>query len=396
MRCAPVLVLLVLACSGGSSSSDAGTALDVGSEADASTASYACDPSVGLVEPLAVCSASEPCTRLIATAGSTPITTPSEVPTCTASAARGGFSDGAPRTYVDADGVTRYACVYVPPSATSTTRVPLVLFWHGAGAHADDVYTGTSLRMRAPSYDLTGDAARTGFALVSIQGRNLHWPTLDPRDGAHHDQFHRDFGVPSTNRDVALADAIVDDLVGSQPIDPARIYVMGWSNGGFFAQLYAIARHDTPTAGGHYVAAASVFTAADPFRSPRLEDAGRCDFAPPGTTVPIRIVSRACDIIACDEAQLTDLVASDAYVAPPGVVVGTWVARLGSELHDPDVEWDIVTGTGASTTACTGPALCGLGTATLNHVHWPDGVADGSGMDHEPAMLDWLRMHPML
>ncbi|MDP6934575.1 MAG: hypothetical protein QGG40_16750 [Myxococcota bacterium] len=28
--------------------------------------------------------------------------------------------------------------------------------------------------------------------------------------------------------------------------------------------------------------------------------------------------------------------------------------------------------------------------ATLNHPHWPDGIADRGGRDHEPDMLDFL------
>jgi len=37
-------------------------------------------------------------------------------------------------------------------------------------------------------------------------------------------------------------------------VDPARIYVSSWSNGARFAALYAFARHDEGTPGGHRVA----------------------------------------------------------------------------------------------------------------------------------------------
>ncbi len=30
-----------------------------------------------------------------------------------------------------------------------------------------------------------------------------------------------------------------------------------------------------------------------------------------------------------------------------------------------------------------------------NHLRWPNGVDDGSGIDHEPAFLDSLRSHPL-
>jgi poly(3-hydroxybutyrate) depolymerase len=58
-------------------------------------------------------------------------------------------------------------------------------------------------------------------------------------------------------------------------VDPRRIYVMGWSNGGFFGQLLAIARHAGSSA-GYRVAAAAVFASADPSagveRDPRTDE----------------------------------------------------------------------------------------------------------------------------
>jgi poly(3-hydroxybutyrate) depolymerase len=323
---------------------------------------------------------------MIASRGS--IDAATHVPTCRAPAERGGFTDGAPRTWTDADGVTRQACVYVPPTASADARVPLVVFFHGAGGSADHLYEHTSLRRKAAGYDVGAGAA--GFELLAIQGRNLHWPTVDSRDGPHFDVYHRDLASPSTNRDVAAADAFVDAEVATGRIDPARIYVMGWSNGGFFAQLYAIARHDVATPGGSRVAAAAVFSAADPFRSPRAADAGRCDQSPaPHTTVPIAIVSRACDIVACDDAQAARI------PMQPGAVVGPWTVRARGELGDPNVVWRIINAFGNETTDCTYAPMCPIGAAFADHVRWPDGVADDSGIDHETFMLDFLRTHPL-
>jgi len=48
---------------------------------------------------------------------------------------------------------------------------------------------------------------------------------------------------------------VIDDLVAAGVVDPALIGVMGWSNGGRFAALYAIARHEKPTPGGNRAAA---------------------------------------------------------------------------------------------------------------------------------------------
>ncbi len=396
MRSPAWTLVLALACSSGPPATTATPPVSAADPDPGGPASYACDPSVGLVSPVAACTQAAPCTTLLPTLrGRDAIADPSDVPTCTAPAARGGFADGPARSRVDADGVTRYACVFVPPGAGPGAQVPLVLFFHGAGGSADNVYGMTSLRRKAASYPLSDAAgAGPGFVLVSIQGRNLHWPTRDPRDAPHHDAYHRDLGSPSTNPDIANADAWVDAMVASGSVDPARVYAVGWSNGAFFAELYAIARFETATAGGNHVAAAAVYDGADPFRSPRASDRARCDTSPPPRTrVPIAIVSRACDIVACDSAQAVSLGAEAAHAMQPGTAVRPWVERARQDLHDPNVAWRIVDAFGHETTTCTIAAMCPFSAALIDHVRWPDGVADESGIDHEPFLLDFLRSH---
>nr|MBC8424667.1 prolyl oligopeptidase family serine peptidase [bacterium] len=244
---------------------------------------------------------------------------------------------------------------------------------------------------KAEVFDLSGDVTRPGFVLLSVQGRNLCWPTTDPRDGAHHDTFHRDLGAPSGNRDIANLDRLIDAMVEDGAVDPDRIFVSGWSNGGFFAQLYAIGRHDQPTPGGNTVAAATVFSAADPFHAARADEDPSCRLDPyPTSDAPIFVVSRACDLVACDADQAADLVADDVPLAP-GFVVESWMDDLASEVGDDNASWRIVDGWGQQVDECTGPALCGPVIASLGHLRWPDGVADGSGIDHEADMLAFLR-----
>lgn len=208
--------------------------------------------------------------------------------------------------------------------------------------------------------------------------------------GSHHDVFHRDLRSPTTNPDIAHLDELIDELVEEGDVDTSRIYIMGWSNGGFFAQLYAIARHETATPGGNRIAAAAVFTAADPFHEAVSGDACRLD-PYPVSSVPIFIVSRACDLVACDERQAESLQDQGVEVAP-GAVVETWMDDLASRVRNPNAEHLIVSGDGRAVTSCTAPAFCGPAIATLNHARWPDGVADG-GDDHEEAMLEFLRLH---
>jgi dienelactone hydrolase len=229
--------------------------------------------------------------------------------------------------------------------------------------------------------------------LLSIQGRSLKYPTAAPRDGHHHDFYYRDLGSPSTNPDIANVDALIDELAASGRVDTDRIYMMGWSNGGFFSQMYAVARHVTPTPGGNRIAAAVAFTAADPFHNVRADQSPSCQLEPyPRSEVPILLISRACDVVACDAQQLVELELED---AAPGHEVTTWQQDLVAKVGNPNVERIIVTGDGRVTDRCSRAPLCTPLAAIVNHLRWPDGVADGSGRDHEPAMLEFLRSHPL-
>lgn len=366
-----------------------------------------CDDEVGLIAPLPVCTPENPCTHVAEELRGQPITTPSDPPAC----ADPRWTE-APEWYVE--GVTRYACVYSPPGAATTPR-PLVIFFHPGGIGADVAEQETHLLDKAEAYDLTGDPNRAGFHLAVIQGRNLHFPTVEPRDGRHHDFYHRDLSSPSGNPDIAASDGLIDLLAAEGNVDVDRIYVVGWSNGGFFGQLYAIARHETATSGGHRVAAAAVFATASPFddiqRSPFTGEAHigpSCKLAEiPPSAVPILLTHRTCDFA-------TPCGASDwaCFGSEPGFVTADWLSGAASAL--PNLEGRLIGGVelgaaadspaGQCTTlgqACD-PSLCtenvmAAGCLCLvNHLRWPDGdYANGSGVDNEPAMLDFLRAHPL-
>jgi len=353
----------------------------------------------GLPAPLVVCSPANPCTRPAPELGVAEITESSFMPVCyTSEPGRGVYDDGAPQHRVDSDGIDRYACLYQPPGATASAQRPLVIFLHGGGTGtASNIYDFTSLRTKAESYVLSDDATRPGFFLLSIQGRNLHYPTFNNRDGHHHDFYYRDLRSPSSNPDIANLDRLIDDLVAAGAVDPRRIYLMGWSNGGFFGQLYAIARHSTPTPGGNRVAAVVPYTAADPFNNTNRDQVPSYQLDPyPTATVPILLVSRSCDIVACNQAQADWFESGFGTVTEPGHVVEQWFAQdLPNKVNNPNALWRIVAGTGQQTNACSSNVICTPSIGLLNHLRWPDGVADGSGIDHEPAILEFLRAHPL-
>jgi len=362
---------------------------------DAASVLPRCTSSIGLTVPPTECTAADPCLNN-PLGGGTPITSPGDVPVCrTSEAGRPAYDDGAPATVVDGWGRSRYSCVYRPPLARPASQRPLVLFFHGTGGTAGNIYNATSLRTKAIDFAFYG-ATRRGMFLVSVQGRNLHWPFNDA-DGSHHDIYHRDFRAGSGNHDISYVDYLVDSLVAEGSVDPRRIYVMGWSNGGFFAQMYAIARHEIPTAGGNRVAAAAVFTAADPFHDSMAGESPSCRLSPyPRSSVPIFNVGRSCDIVPCDAAQAASLAAAGVHSAGvPGFDVTAWMSDLATRVMDPNGSRRIVAADGRTAAFCAGPAVCTPALAYVNHLRWPDGVADGSGMDHEADMLAFLREHPL-
>lgn len=373
--------------------------------------SAVCNGTTGAVAPLRPCSAEEPCTNLLETYTNSMFTDPPlteiDVPTfvpanCSTSdrgvaSGRPAFDDGAPLSWTDEAGITRYHCEYRPDGTSSDSPRPLLLVVHGSGGNATSVYDTMSYRAKASDFDLSGDPARPGFIMVAPQGRNLHWPTTSAQDGSKHDTFHRDFGAPSANPDIAYYDQLVDSLVAEGVVDPDRIYITGWSNGARFAAMYAIARHDTATPGGNNIAAVANYSGGDPFSNGFHGQSPSCQQATyPTTNVPLLLVSRRCDVIACNAAQDSSF-REGGLETSPGNIAEDWIATLRGEMQNPNVEWRLISGIGTEVAEgnCTSAALCGIGTALLAHVRWPDGIADNSGNDYEVAMLDFLRDNPI-
>lgn len=341
-----------------------------------------CNGTNGLCAPVADC----PC-------GDAGITTAFTMPVCkTTDPSRKAFDDGAPRTWMDSvndagTGEQRAACVYTPPGASASSKRPLVVFLHVEGGSASDIYNSTSLRDKATSFDMyaaTGDAGvvdaggadggattGAGFILASDQGRNLAWPSVEPA-GAHHDIYYRD----GDNPDVRNIDRLIDELVAVGNVDTSHIFLMGWGNGGFFAEAYTMQRGTTPTAGGNYVNSAAVYSAADPFQSPMDMDPPGCMGAAQPTQTPILIVGRNCDLVACDLGQV--------YVMrqPPGYNADLWFTHLHGVLGDPGAQRIILDPNGQTVGTCS-DATCDNPKGTTNHFNWPDGVADKSGRAHD-------------
>jgi hypothetical protein len=158
-----------------------------------------------------------------------------------------------------------------------------------------------------------------------------------------------------------------------------------------FAQEYAIARHATATPGGHRVAAAAAYAGPDPFENITATQAPSCAYRPlPATALPLAIVHRDCDSpAACDAAQQA------AFGEPPGFDLATWAATLRTTMADPDVTDMLFDAHGANASACLPITACTSQLGATNHGSWPDGIADGGGLDRELDVLAFLRDHPL-
>lgn len=112
-------------------------------------------------------------------------------------------------------GITRSYLLYVPGSINKGHPVPLVLVFHGGGGHAYSmpVFTG---------FDTLAESR--GFIVAYPDSVNGHWNdtrALSPAD------------------DVGFVSALIGEVERNYPVNPARIYATGISNGGFFAQRLA-------------------------------------------------------------------------------------------------------------------------------------------------------------
>ena len=112
-------------------------------------------------------------------------------------------------------GITRTYLLYVPQSLTKNHPAPLLLVFHGGGGHDYNM-------PRFTGFDQLADSR--GFIVAYPESVNTHW---------------NDTRALSRADDVGFVRALIADLERSYPIDPARVYATGISNGGFFSQRLA-------------------------------------------------------------------------------------------------------------------------------------------------------------
>ena len=382
--------------------------------------SYGCTDDVGLDRPLEGCVPERRCPNVDPLPFTMarddgmepdPYREASPLPLCesnTAAIEAGRFavSDGVPRMY-DIDGVERYACVAEPEGGEPGRPRGLVVFLHGLGGSAQDVYLETNLRSQAEDRRLGPLGTPSGFYLVSLQARNVHGPNAT--DGPHWDHTFRDlyadaFEGDTMNPDVRYIDRVIDAVVAdfAGDVDDERIYLVGWDDGGEMALFYGLIRHDTPTAAGNRVAAVVTLGAKDPFvhEAETEESCGLMTL--PTSTLPIQYITRSCDTVACDTNQLIDLNRGTPVQLPPGSDAEVFVRRLEVQGANDNVE-RIILGPRNGTVPCASSSACFRRAAddepdrdaTRLHRRWIDNVGSETNNDFEPRLLDFLADNPL-
>jgi polyhydroxybutyrate depolymerase len=147
--------------------------------------------------------ATAPTTRPVPTPTSTPAPTPSVVD-----------------AQIDVGGVTRDYAVVTPPDVAGRDPLPLLLVLHGAEMTMGEIELLTG-------YDAI--ALDPGAVVVYPQGEK------DP-DDPHRPGYIWNSGQTDTGfDDVAFMTALMDRMEANYPIDPARVFIVGGSNGGQMA-----------------------------------------------------------------------------------------------------------------------------------------------------------------
>ena len=126
------------------------------------------------------------------------------------------------------DGVERGYIARFFADRNSHVRVPLVLVLHGGGGNA-------SIAERMTGF--TEKSRTEGFVVVYPEGSGRFKNKLLTWNAGHCCGYAMDNRVD----DVGFIDALIDELIETYPIDPARIYVTGMSNGAMMSHSLALA-----------------------------------------------------------------------------------------------------------------------------------------------------------
>jgi dienelactone hydrolase len=115
---------------------------------------------------------------------------------------------------------------YVPASITQR-KLPVVLALHGNGDQASRFVLTSGLRALADSVGFVLVAPQGVQRAISVAGTTtppVSWDAYNPR---------------ASNADVQLFDALLEEVLASGSVDPTKLVVYGYSQGGYASVRYA-------------------------------------------------------------------------------------------------------------------------------------------------------------
>jgi polyhydroxybutyrate depolymerase len=135
------------------------------------------------------------------------------------------------------DGVQRQALVFSPAPATNAHNLPLVFAFHGHGGTMQTAEQGMHLQTIWPGAIVVYPQGLKTPSHVDPQGNTFGWQVKAGQAGLN-------------DRDLKFFDAMVVTMHQKFPVDDARIYATGFSNGALFSYLLWAERGKTLAAFG--------------------------------------------------------------------------------------------------------------------------------------------------
>jgi poly(3-hydroxybutyrate) depolymerase len=268
-------------------------------------------------------------------------------------------------SWTDSQQEARTACLFTPAGATSSSKLPLVVFLQGSLFPATPQLILADWLPLVTTENLNDDPGHPGFILLLPIGRNTHhfYPYPD-NYGLGWDNWYRNLDRSSAklNLDVAAIDQFIAQVEGRNIVDTNRVYMTGWSNGAAMAQLYAL---NTPS-----IAASAVYSSPDPYSD--VQDP--CEQTPFATTLtPLMDIHNSCDIIGI--CQTGTQFHKDLAGLFPNLQQNSVIVNSSKQVVQ------------ACNPACASQSIEGDPAGNLNHILWPQ--------PQNEAMFTWLREHPL-
>lgn len=127
--------------------------------------------------------------------------------------------------YIYHDGLKRRYILHIPANYDGKSPVPLVIVLHGGGGNALSIMRRTGMNKLAD---------REGFIVVYPEGTGRYKNILTWNAGNC-----CGYAMRMNINDVGFIEKLIDHLISKYGVDPKRVYVAGFSNGGMMAYMLA-------------------------------------------------------------------------------------------------------------------------------------------------------------